>query len=128
MPSRLSLLISLLLSFYSALAAAAQQDLQTAYKIGDRIPVSCLNRTVYVASSHHFRTETSLTMRATETQASTSPTHKDSSSTFPFPHATRPAARWSFSSASRKTSTAPSTSLTTHITTSSSSMSTMMRP
>ncbi|KAK4893603.1 hypothetical protein LTR10_002846 [Elasticomyces elasticus] len=47
MPGSLSLVLRLLIAFYTALAAAesAQTPLvQTAYKVGEPIPVSCLNR------------------------------------------------------------------------------------
>jgi len=44
--------LRLILAFYTALAAAvvAQEPLleKPAYKLGDAIPVTCLNRTLYV--------------------------------------------------------------------------------
>ena len=43
-------MIRLVVAFYTALACAAQEPLITpGYKVGQTIPVSCLNRTVYVA-------------------------------------------------------------------------------
>lgn len=52
--SRLSLVLRLVVAFYTALAIAAQQQepltQQQGYKVGERIPVSCLNRTMYVAA------------------------------------------------------------------------------
>jgi hypothetical protein len=50
MPGRLSLAIRLVLSFYTALVAAAAQEplLSPGYNVGQTIPVSCLNRTMYV--------------------------------------------------------------------------------
>ena len=50
MLDRLSLVIRLLIAFYTALACAAQEPLVVqGYKVGQTIPVSCLNRSVYVA-------------------------------------------------------------------------------
>lgn len=44
-----------LLAFYTSLAAAkaAQEPLvqQQGYRVGEKIPVSCLNRTMYVLSN-----------------------------------------------------------------------------
>ena len=49
MLERLSLVIRLAVAFYTALACAAQEPLVVpGYKVGQTIPVSCLNRTVYV--------------------------------------------------------------------------------
>ncbi|KAM3419597.1 hypothetical protein BST61_g2936 [Cercospora zeina] len=50
-PARISLLLRLALAFYTSLAAASshsQQPLtsERIYKVGDKIPVTCLNRTV----------------------------------------------------------------------------------
>lgn len=46
---RVSFLVRLLLAFYTCLAtaqAAAQEPLtQAGYRVGEKIPVSCLNRT-----------------------------------------------------------------------------------
>lgn len=44
---RISLVVRLLLAFYAALATAAAQEplIQDGYKVGQSIPVSCLNRT-----------------------------------------------------------------------------------
>lgn len=46
---RLALLFRLVVTFYASLAAAkTAQDVTTSgYKVGERIPVSCLNRTMY---------------------------------------------------------------------------------
>lgn len=47
---RLSFIVRLIVAFYTALACAAQEPLiLPGYKVGQTIPVSCLNRTVYVA-------------------------------------------------------------------------------
>lgn len=47
-----SFVVRVLLAFYTALAAAkaAQEPLvaQQGYRVGEKIPVSCLNRTMYV--------------------------------------------------------------------------------
>lgn len=56
MISRLSLVLRLAIAFYTALASAAAQEPllpQTGYKVGEPIPVSCLNRTMYVAQREH---------------------------------------------------------------------------
>lgn len=50
MVGRLSFLVRVLLAFYTSLAAAkaAQEPLvQQGYRVGEKIPVSCLNRTMY---------------------------------------------------------------------------------
>ena len=55
MLDRLSLVIHLIVAFYTALAAAAAQEplVLPGYKVGETIPVSCLNRSVYVALLAH---------------------------------------------------------------------------
>ena len=61
---------AILLTFYNALAAAAtsQQEAlaQPGYKVGDRIPVSCLNRTMCVESPGHCFAEELLAEREKE--------------------------------------------------------------
>jgi hypothetical protein len=51
MIARLSLVLRLAVTFYTALASAAAQEplgiAQPGYKVGQPIPVSCLNRTMY---------------------------------------------------------------------------------
>jgi len=52
MVGRFSFFVRVLLAFYTSLAAAkaAQEPLvQQGYRVGEKIPVSCLNRTMYVA-------------------------------------------------------------------------------
>lgn len=47
---RLSLVLRLAVTFYTALASAAAQEpllQQPGYRVGESIPVSCLNRTMY---------------------------------------------------------------------------------
>lgn len=60
--SRLSLILRLTVAFYTALAAAAAGDQKPliteptrGYKVGERIPVTCLNRTMYACSSREAR-------------------------------------------------------------------------
>lgn len=51
MVGRFSFFVRVLLAFYTSLAAAkaAQEPLvQQGYRVGEKIPVSCLNRTMYV--------------------------------------------------------------------------------
>ena len=52
MLEKLSLLIRLVAAFYTALASAKAAQDQPGYKIGQPIPVSCLNRTMYVLVVH----------------------------------------------------------------------------
>lgn len=50
MVERLSLVIRLVVAFYTTLAYAAQEPLLLpGYRVGETIPVSCLNRTMYVS-------------------------------------------------------------------------------
>jgi len=52
MVGRFSFFVRVLLAFYTSLAAAkaAQEPLvQQGYRVGEKIPVSCLNRTMYAA-------------------------------------------------------------------------------
>lgn len=55
MVGRFCFLVRVLLAFYTSLAAAkaAQEPLvqQQGYRVGEKIPVSCLNRTMYVLSN-----------------------------------------------------------------------------
>ena len=48
MYENISLVLRLFLAFYTALASAQGQEplVQPGYKVGERIPVSCLNRTM----------------------------------------------------------------------------------
>jgi hypothetical protein len=53
MVGRFSFFVRVLLAFYTSLAAAkaAQEPLvQQGYRVGEKIPVSCLNRTMYVSA------------------------------------------------------------------------------
>jgi hypothetical protein len=53
MVGRFSFFVRVLLAFYTSLAAAkaAQEPLvQQGYRVGEKIPVSCLNRTMYVCN------------------------------------------------------------------------------
>jgi hypothetical protein len=53
MVGRFSFFVRVLLAFYTSLAAAkaAQEPLvQQGYRVGEKIPVSCLNRTMYVCA------------------------------------------------------------------------------
>jgi hypothetical protein len=53
MAGRFSFFVRVLLAFYTSLAAAkaAQEPLvQQGYRVGEKIPVSCLNRTMYVCN------------------------------------------------------------------------------
>lgn len=53
MVGRFSFFVRVLLAFYTSLAAAkaAQEPLvQQGYRVGEKIPVSCLNRTMYVGA------------------------------------------------------------------------------
>lgn len=54
MVGRFSFFVRVLLAFYTSLAAAkaAQEPLvQQGYRVGEKIPVSCLNRTMYVCTN-----------------------------------------------------------------------------
>lgn len=54
MVGRFSFFVRVLLAFYTSLAAAkaAQEPLvQQGYRVGEKIPVSCLNRTMYVCAT-----------------------------------------------------------------------------
>jgi hypothetical protein len=99
MVGRFSFFVRVLLAFYTSLAAAkaAQEPLvQQGYRVGEKIPVSCLNRTMYACNYLNGRSLFVLT-RTLATPANILPTLQASCRTSHSRPAMKPAALWNSS-------------------------------
>ena len=148
--SALALLAISALGLVRGVSAVDDSDARPQYTYGHEIPVTCLERNMFVPFHHHLpfsstassafpalllccpfpalHSATAVANAPPEKPASTSKTTRAASNTSPSPSATRPASPSPYTTALKQTSTAPYPACPTPSTISSSSTYTTMRP